>query len=153
METAVFHVGAEDESEGAGVVAGEALEGNANSVLFFAEMDRSIDADPVAIAAGETKLPDGGVLGNKADALGPEGADFGGEPPADDPSAATGKEDTAVHGEVRMGVGGEEAIVLAADSTPSGAEVGHGSGPIGQDDVEVGLGADLGAFGFGGRIY
>ena len=116
-------------------------------------MDRSIDADPVAIAAGETKLPDGGVLGDKADALRPEGADFGGKTTAENPGAASGEEDPAVHGEVRMGVGGEEGIVLGADRAPGSAEVGHGSGPIGQDDVEVGLGADLGAFGFGGRIY
>ena len=52
-----------------------------------------------------------------------------------------------------MGIGGEQGVVLGADGAPGGAEVGHGSGAVGEDDVEVGFGADLRAFGFGGGIY
>ena len=77
------------------------------------------EADPVSIAAGQAEVPDGGVLGDEADALGPEGADFGGEAAADQPGPASGQDHAAVDGEVRMGIGGEQGVVLGARGCPT----------------------------------
>ena len=42
MESAVFDVGTEDQGDGAGVIAGEAFEGDADGILFGAEVDGGV---------------------------------------------------------------------------------------------------------------
>ena len=151
MEGARLDVGAENEADGLGVVervgpalgGGEPREAQEGAVAAGLEAQRDAERNGAAGAGGDVEAPRG-LVGVGAEGGEAGGVELGGEALVHDPRAAAREEDLAVDGDLGVGVGGEDGVVLAADLAPAGADAGHRAAAVGEQRDEVGA-ADLGA--------
>ena len=139
VEVARLDVGTQDQGDGLsvvkrgrrGVAAADQLQ--VDAVCRFGKDEAEDERDFPPHADRRPKAPDGGTAPLlHRERLGAGGVELIGVAPVADPGEAAREEDEAVIGDARVGVDGEDGVVLAPNAPPPALHMRHRAAPIRQ---------------------